>query len=69
MRVVFTLALVLSAAATSSGCMMSRLNQPFEEDRDNPAWTAHIEQCAERHPGYNPLTNTYPDNRGRMKLC
>lgn len=74
----YALALGLMAAATVSGCAkmhMPKIKTPKInldaplEDFDSPAWKQHVQQCMDKHPGYNASTNMYPDTRGRMKLC
>ena len=73
----YALALGLMAVTVLSGCAkmhlpkMKRINldAPLDERFNSPAWKQHVEECTEKHPGYNPMTNTYPDSRGRMKLC
>jgi len=72
----YGLILGLLAAASTSGCAWIHapkmpkidLDKPLE-DFDSPAWKQHVELCTQKHPGYNPTTNMYPDSRGRMKLC
>jgi hypothetical protein len=72
-----TIVLVLITAAVS-GCMKAPrmpkmpklvLNDPADREIDSPAWREHVQLCAAKHPGYDPLTNMYPDSRGRMTLC
>lgn len=76
MRVLPTIVLVLIAAAIS-GCAKPRmpkmpklvLDDPNDRNIDSPAWREHVQLCAAKYPGYDPLTNMYPDSRGRMTLC
>jgi hypothetical protein len=45
------------------------LDDPNDRNIDSPAWREHVQLCAAKYPGYDPLTNMYPDSRGRMTLC